>query len=71
VPAGGMHVIGRFSGRRNDVDLAGRAQREGLALLSSCLVGCPSELGLLLSFTNIPVEAATREAQRLHRLLFG
>jgi GntR family transcriptional regulator / MocR family aminotransferase len=70
VPAGGMHVIGRFSGRRNDAALAERAQREGLALLSSCLVGRPSELGLLLSFTNIPVEQATREAQRLHRLLF-
>jgi len=70
VPAGGMHVIGRFSGRRNDAALAERAQREGLALLSSCLVGRPSELGLLLSFTNIPVEEATREAQRLHRLLF-
>ena len=70
VPAGGMHVIGRFSGRRNDAALAERAQREGLALLSSCLVGRPSELGLLLSFTNIPLEEATREAQRLHRLLF-
>jgi GntR family transcriptional regulator / MocR family aminotransferase len=71
VPAGGMHVIGRFCGRRNDVALAERAQREGLALLSSCLDGRPSELGLLLSFTNIPVEEATRAAQRLHRLLFG
>jgi GntR family transcriptional regulator/MocR family aminotransferase len=71
VPAGGMHVIGRFCGRRNDVALAERAQREDLALLSSCLDGRPSELGLLLSFTNIPVEEATRAAQRLHRLLFG
>jgi GntR family transcriptional regulator/MocR family aminotransferase len=71
VPAGGMHVIGRFSGRRNDAALAERAQREGLTLLSSCLDGRPSEFGLLLSFTNIPVEEATREAQRLHRLLFG
>jgi hypothetical protein len=26
---------------------------------------------VMLSFTNIPVEAATREAQRLHGLLFG
>jgi hypothetical protein len=64
-------VIGRLSGRRNDVALGERMQRQGLALLSSCLDGRSSELGLLLSFTNIPVEEATREAQRLHRLLFG
>ena len=54
-------MIGRFSRRRNDAALAERAQREGLALLSSCLVGRPSEVGLLLSFTNIPVEAAKRD----------
>jgi GntR family transcriptional regulator/MocR family aminotransferase len=72
VPPGGMHLIGRLSGRRNDVALAKRMQvSEGLTLLSSCLYGRPSEFGLLLSFTNTPVEDATREAQRLHKLLFG
>jgi hypothetical protein len=64
-------VIGRFRGHRDDDVLAERMQREGFALLSWCLDGRPSELALLLSFTNIPVEEATREAQRLHRLVFG
>ena len=71
VPPGGMHVIGRLPGRRNDDVVAERLQREGLTLLSCCLDGSPSELALLLSFTNIPVENATREARLLHRLLFG
>jgi len=71
VPFGGMHVIGRVVGRRNDLALAQRAQREGLTLLSACLDGDPSELTLLLSFTNIPTEAAMREARRLHKSLFG
>jgi GntR family transcriptional regulator/MocR family aminotransferase len=71
VPPGGMHVIARFPGRRSDEGLIERAQRGGLTLLSSCVVGCSPEFGLLLSFTNIPVEAAMREAQRLHELLFG
>jgi GntR family transcriptional regulator / MocR family aminotransferase len=69
VPPGGMHVIARFPKR--DVGLAERAQRGGLTLLSSCVVGRSPEFGLLLSFTNLPVEAAMREAQRLHGLLFG
>jgi GntR family transcriptional regulator/MocR family aminotransferase len=71
VPPGGMHLIGRFPGHRNAIALAKRAQREGLAPLSVCLHGHPSEFALLLSFTNVPAEQATREAQRLHRLLFG
>jgi hypothetical protein len=38
IPPGGMHVIGRIAGQRNDVALAARAQRAGLAPfpLSSC-----------------------------------
>ncbi len=71
VPPGGMHVIARIAGRRNHVTLAERAQRGALASLSCCLVGRSSEFGLLLSFTNIPVETATREVQRLRSLLFG
>jgi GntR family transcriptional regulator/MocR family aminotransferase len=76
VPTGGMHVIGRFPGCRDDVALAASAQRGGLGpfALSSCAVGNSVDPGLLLSFTNIPVEAAAREAQRLLqaiRRLFG
>jgi GntR family transcriptional regulator / MocR family aminotransferase len=70
VPPGGMHVIGRVPGHRN-ARLAERVQAEGVDLLSSYLVGRPSELGLLLSFTNIRVDNAIHEAQRLHKLLFG
>jgi Aminotransferase class I and II len=60
-------VIGRFPGCRDDVALAASAQRGGLGpfALSSCAVGNSVDSGLLLSFTNIPVEAAAREAQRL------
>ena len=67
VPTGGMHVIGRFPGCRDDVALAASAQRGGLGpfALSSCAVGNSVDSGLLLSFTNIPVEGAAREAQRL------
>src|SRR5215831_11495024 len=67
VPSGGMHVIGRFPGCRDDVALAASAQRGGLSpfALSSCAVGNSVDSGLLLSFTNIPVEGAAREAQRL------
>jgi GntR family transcriptional regulator/MocR family aminotransferase len=73
VPTGGMHVIGRIPECRNDVALTASAQRGGLSpfALSSCAVGTSGDSGLLLSFTNIPVEAAEREAQRLHQAIFG
>ena len=71
VPLGGMHVIARFVAREDDVAMAARAQRAGLApfALSLCTAGGSRQSGLLLSFTNIPVEAAEREVQRLHRSL--
>jgi len=71
VPAGGMHVIGRIPGCRDDVALAVSAQRAGLGpyALSYCAVGNCVASGLLLSFTNIPVETAAREAQRLHQAI--
>ena len=58
-----MHVIARFVAREDDVAMAARAQRAGLApfALSLCTVGELRQSGLLLSFTNIPVEAAERE----------
>jgi GntR family transcriptional regulator/MocR family aminotransferase len=73
IPPGGMHVIGRIAGQRNDVALAARAQRAGLAPfpLSSCVMGRSTDSGLLMSFTNVPAEAAGREAQRLHHALLG
>jgi GntR family transcriptional regulator / MocR family aminotransferase len=73
IPPGGMHVIGRIAGQGNDVALAARAQRAGLAPfpLSSCAMGRPTDSGLLMSFTNVPAEAARRQAQRLHHALLG
>jgi GntR family transcriptional regulator/MocR family aminotransferase len=73
VPSGGMHVIARIAGRRSDIALAERAQHAGLAPfpLSSSATGRFTDSGLLLSFTNVPVEAAEREARRLHRALAG
>src|SRR5215471_13481572 len=71
VPPGGMHVIGRLSHCRNTAVLTERAQRAGLNLLSSCIIGRSADFALLLSFTNIPVEAARREAQWLHDLLLS
>jgi GntR family transcriptional regulator/MocR family aminotransferase len=71
VPAGGMHVIGQIPGCRDDVALAASAQRAGLGpyALSYCAVGNCVATGLLLSFTNIPVETAAREAQRLYQTI--
>jgi len=71
VPPGGMHVIGRLSDRRNIAVLTERAQRAGLNLLASCIIGRSADCALLLSFTNIPVAAARREAQWLHDLLLS
>jgi GntR family transcriptional regulator/MocR family aminotransferase len=73
VPSGGMHVIGRIPGCRDDVALAACAQRAGLRPfpLSSCSFGRRVDLGLLLSFTNIPAELAEREARRLHQAIAG
>jgi GntR family transcriptional regulator / MocR family aminotransferase len=72
-PSGGMHVIARIAGQRSDVALVGCAQRAGLAPfpLSSCATGRFTDSGLLLGFTNIPAEAAGREARRLRYALAG
>ncbi len=68
VPSGGLHVIGRVRGCRDDAGLAARAQRAGLAPfpLSLCSVGPPVDSGLMLSFSNIRVERAEHEVRRLH-----
>src|SRR5262249_29351797 len=57
VPPGGMHVIGRLSHCRNIAVLTERAQRAGLNLLASCIIGRSADFALLLSFTNIPVQS--------------
>jgi GntR family transcriptional regulator/MocR family aminotransferase len=71
VPGGGMHVIGRAPGYRDDAGLAACAHRAGLAAfpLSLCSAGKPVDSGLLLSFSNIRVECAEREARRLHEAI--
>jgi GntR family transcriptional regulator/MocR family aminotransferase len=64
--AGGMHLLLRISGA-DDVALAKRAAAAGLApsALSSHAMAHDCEQGLLLSFTNIPVETAPAMAARL------
>lgn len=72
--SGGMHLIARFDGRReNDVALALRAQQAGLNCqpLSARGVTGPGAQGLLMGFTNIATAAeANRLAARL-RTAFG
>jgi GntR family transcriptional regulator/MocR family aminotransferase len=69
--AGGMHLLARFSGGSDDVTLAKRAAAARLApsTLSSHTMAHDRGQGLLLSFTNIPVEAAPDLAARLETAL--
>ena len=71
VPSGGMHVIGRVPGCRDDAGLVACVQRAGLAPfpLSLCSAGQPIDSGLLLSFSNIRAERAEREVRRLHEAI--
>jgi GntR family transcriptional regulator / MocR family aminotransferase len=71
VPSGGMHVIARSPGCRDDAGLAACAHRADLAPfpLSLCSVGRPVDSGLLLSFSNIRAEHAEREVRRLHQAI--
>jgi GntR family transcriptional regulator / MocR family aminotransferase len=68
--AGGMHLLMRFAGAEDDVALARRAAAAGLAptALSSHTMAHDCGQGLLLSFTNIPVEAAPAMVARLESL---
>ena len=65
--AGGMHLLVRLRGDADDTMLARRAVAAGLApsTLSSHTVVHDRGPGLLLSFTNIPVETAPSVAARL------
>ena len=71
VPSGGMHVIGRVPGCRDDARLVASAHRAGLAPFPLTLfsVGQPVDSGLLLSFSNIRPERAEREVRRLHEAI--
>lgn len=71
--AGGMHLIAYLTGNETDVDFARAANAHGLApsALSRWAIERNCDQGLLLSFTNIPTQSATREAKRLERAIFG
>jgi GntR family transcriptional regulator/MocR family aminotransferase len=71
VPAGGMHVLARFPGEADDVDLAARAQALGLrpAPLSGQSLMYDAGRGLLLSFTNVAESKAAEVADRLFEAL--
>jgi GntR family transcriptional regulator/MocR family aminotransferase len=73
VQAGGMHVQVRLEAGHNDVEAAAQARRAGLAPEALSLFGleCACGPALLLSFTNLPVDAADREVRKLHRVLTG
>ncbi len=65
--AGGMHLLARFPDVPDDGTLARRAARIGLAptALSSLVMAHDCGQGLLLSFTNVPEEAAPNLVHRL------
>jgi GntR family transcriptional regulator/MocR family aminotransferase len=69
--AGGMHVLLRMADDEDDVMLARACQAAGLAptTLSTFYAGEVKRRGLLLSFTNLPVEQAPREVRRLAEVL--
>lgn len=65
--AGGMHLLGRLPPETQDVGLAGRLARQGIAPspLSACGVERPYAPGLLIGFTNVQAERAGEAARRL------
>ena len=70
---GGMHLLGRPKTRESDRDLAQRAAALGLAVLplSAFRIERDCGPGLLLSFTNIPVEAAPKAVKLLAQAMRG
>ncbi len=69
--AGGMHLLARFAEAADDAALARRAAASGLGprALSSLTMVHSHAPGLLLSFTNVPVEAASGLVTRLDRVV--
>jgi GntR family transcriptional regulator/MocR family aminotransferase len=68
---GGMHLMMRLATDKGDAVLARRANDAGLAVvpLSAFTVAAPCPASLVLGFTNIAIEAAPHEAERLKRAL--
>lgn len=67
---GGMHLLVRSDEFRDDIELVARARAHGLAPAPLSVWGIARvEHGLLLSFTNIPEEAALSVARRLKRAI--
>ena len=69
--AGGMHLLARLPASADDVSLSQRANAAGMAIepLSAAVMAHHRGPGLLLGFTNIPVEAAPLAAERLHHAI--
>jgi GntR family transcriptional regulator/MocR family aminotransferase len=69
--AGGMHLLARLPPSADDVSLSERANAAGQAIapLSATAVAHDCGRGLLLGFTNVPADAATLAADRLHRAI--
>ncbi|HEX2890791.1 PLP-dependent aminotransferase family protein [Vineibacter terrae] len=69
--AGGMHVIAHLPAEADDAAAVMRAHAAGLAPepLSRFAMEAETGPGLLLSFTNLPAEAAARTMRKLHRAL--
>lgn len=69
--AGGMHLLARLPAGADDVALGARANDAGLAVaaLSPAAIEHAVAPGLILGFTNLPVEAATDAARRLCQAL--
>jgi GntR family transcriptional regulator / MocR family aminotransferase len=69
--AGGMHLIARLASGADDVALSASANAAGMAVepLSPAAVAHPGGPGLVLGFTNVPVEAAAAAARRLREAI--
>jgi GntR family transcriptional regulator / MocR family aminotransferase len=69
--AGGMHLLAYLTNNEADVAVVERARAHGLApaALSPWSIESNCGQGLLLSFTNTPVQSAAREVKRLERAL--
>jgi GntR family transcriptional regulator / MocR family aminotransferase len=69
----GMHLLLRLPPGSDDVALARQAAEAGLGVvpLSIWAIEADCSPGLMLSFTNIPAEAASEHAHRLAAVLLG
>ncbi len=71
LPPGGLHILVRFPGQESDVKLANRARQHGLAPspLSAQSIKHDAGQGLLMSFTNVPEDAAPEIVTILRRVI--